>query len=114
MRYSSSEKDEAVSNTGLIRIQVKHRLRLLSDNSPCYLSGELKIYLKKTGHNSYAGSPVSPYNPGRGRTLSLIYEECRQTSELLLPLGTGAGTLTVRRLLQQPSIPRILKQRDSG
>ena len=68
----------------------------------------------KTGHNSYAGSPVSSYDPGKDRTLSLIYEECRQTSELLLLLGTGAGTLTVRRLLQQPSIPRILKQRDSG
>ena len=40
MRYSSSEKDEAVNNTGLNRLQVKHRPRLLSDNSPCYLSGE--------------------------------------------------------------------------
>ena len=57
------------------------------------------------------GSPASPYEAGKDRTLSLIYEECRQTSELLLSLGTGAGTLTVRRLLQQPSIPRILKQR---
>ena len=27
---------------------------------------------------------------------------CRQTSELLLPLGTGTGTLTIRGLLQQP------------
>jgi hypothetical protein len=32
-------------------------------------------------------------------TLSSIHEECRQTSKLLLPLGTGAGTLTVRGLL---------------
>jgi hypothetical protein len=113
MRYSSSEKDEAFTNTGLNCIQVKHRPKLLSDNSHCYLSGELKIYLK-TEHNSYAGSPVSTYDPGKDRTLSLIYKEYRQTSELLLPLGTGAGTLTVRRLLQQPSIPRTLKQRDSG
>ena len=41
-------------------------------------------------------------------------EKYRQTLELLLPLGTGAGTLMVRGLLQQPPIPRILKQRDSG
>jgi putative transposase len=31
--------DEAVSNTGVNHIQVKHRPRLLSDNGPCYLSG---------------------------------------------------------------------------
>jgi hypothetical protein len=48
----------------------------------------------KTGHNSYAGSPVSSYDPRKDRTLSLIYEECRQTSELLLPLGAGTGTLS--------------------
>ena len=59
-------------------------------------------------------SPVSRYDPGEDRTLSSVYEEYRQTSELLLPLGTGTGTLTIRRLLQQPSIPRTLKQRDSG
>jgi hypothetical protein len=53
------------------------------------LSGE-------TGHDSYTESPVSSYDPGEDRTLSLIYEEYRQTSELLLPFGTGAGTITVR------------------
>ena len=38
----------------------------------------------------------------KDRTLSSVYEKCRQTSELLLPLGARAGTLTVRGLLQQP------------
>ena len=46
--------------------------------------------------------PVPSYDPGKDRTLSSIYEEYRQTSELLLSLGTGAGTLTIRGLLQQP------------
>jgi hypothetical protein len=50
------------------------------------------------------GRPVAYYDP----------EEDCQISELLLPLKTGAGTLTVRRLLQQPSIPRILKKHESG
>jgi putative transposase len=60
MRYSSSEKDEAVSNTGLNRIEVKHRPGLLSDNSPCYFSGELKIYL---GKNGIAHTRRAPYHP---------------------------------------------------
>ena len=41
--------DEAVSNTGVNHIQVKRRPRLLSDNGPCYISGELKNYLEKQG-----------------------------------------------------------------
>ena len=58
MRYSPSEKlemirketlDEAISNTGVNHIQVKRRPRLLSDNGPCYISGELKNYLEKQG-----------------------------------------------------------------
>ena len=65
MRYSSSEKDEAVSNTGLNRIQVKHRPRLLSDNSPCYLSGELKIYLEKQGITHTRGAPYHPMTQGK-------------------------------------------------
>jgi hypothetical protein len=67
----------------------------------------------ETGNDSYTGSPISSCDSGKDRTLSSLHEECCQTSELLLPLGTGAGTRTVRGLLQQPQIPRILKQRDS-
>jgi hypothetical protein len=106
--------DEAVRNTGVNHIQVKHRPRLLSHNGPCYISGELKKLSGETGYDSYTGSPVSYYVPGEDRTLSSTYEEHSQTSELLFPLGTGAGTLTVHRLLQQPSISRISKQRNSS
>ena len=105
--------DKAIKNTGVNPIQVRRRPRLLSDNGPCYLSGVKKLS-GKTRDGSYSGCHVSSYDPREDRTLSSIYEECRQTSELLLSLGTGAGTLTNRGLLQQPSIPRILKQRDSG
>ncbi len=68
----------------------------------------------KTGNDLYMASSVSPHDSGEDRTLSSIYEKYRQTSKLLLPLGVGARTLTVRGLLQQTSIPRISKQRDSG
>ena len=64
MRYSSSEK-EAVSNTGLNRIQVNHKPGLLSDNSPCYLSGELKIYLEKQSITHTRGAPFQPMSQGK-------------------------------------------------
>jgi putative transposase len=65
MRYSSSEKNAAFSNTGLNLIQVKHRPRLLSDNSPCYLSGDLKIYLEKQGITHTLGAPYHPMTQGK-------------------------------------------------
>ena len=56
--------DEAVSNTGVNHIQVKRRPRLLSDNGPCYISGELKIYLRKQGIKYTRGAPNRNMNQG--------------------------------------------------
>ena len=77
MRYSSSEKDEAVSNTGLNRIQAKHRPRLLNNNSPCYFSGELKTYLEKQSITHTWKAPYHPMTQGKIKRYQLIYEECR-------------------------------------
>jgi putative transposase len=45
-------------------IQVKHRPRLLSDNGPCYISGELKNYLEKQGITHKRGAPYHPMTQG--------------------------------------------------
>jgi hypothetical protein len=37
--------DDALTFTGLGQIKGRHRPRLLSDNGPCYISGELSDYL---------------------------------------------------------------------
>ena len=57
--------DEAVSNTGVNHIQIKHRPRLLSDNGPCYISGELKSYLEKQGMTHTRGAPYHPMTQGK-------------------------------------------------
>jgi putative transposase len=57
--------DEAVSNTGVNHMQVKHRPRLLSDNGPCYLSGELKSYLEKQGVAHTREAPYHPITQGK-------------------------------------------------
>ena len=57
--------DEAVSNTGVNHIQVKHRPKLLSDNGPCYISGELKNYLEKQGMTHTRGAPYHPMTQGK-------------------------------------------------
>lgn len=57
--------DEAVKNTGIKQIQVRHRPRLLSDNGPCYLSHELKSYLEKQGMAHTRGAPYHPMTQGK-------------------------------------------------
>ena len=57
--------DEAIKNTGVNHVQVRHRPRLLSDNGPCYLSGELKDYLEKQWMTHTRGAPYHPMTQGK-------------------------------------------------
>ena len=57
--------DETVKNTGIKQIQVRHRPRLLGDNGPCYLSGELKNYLEKQGMAHTRRAPYHPMTQGK-------------------------------------------------
>jgi putative transposase len=50
----------ALAKTDLDRVKVRHRPRLLSDNGPCYLSGELKKYLKRKDIAHIRGAPYHP------------------------------------------------------
>jgi putative transposase len=67
--------DKAVSNTGVSHIQVKDRPRLLSNNGPCYLSGELKSYLEKQEMTHARGAPYHSYDPGRSNAIPFIYSQ---------------------------------------
>ena len=57
--------DKAVSETGVDSIKVRHKPRLLSDNRPCYLSGELKSYLEKRGMTHTRGASYHPMTQGK-------------------------------------------------
>lgn len=56
---------DALEATGLNRVSVRHRPRLLSDNGPCYISSELKDWL--TDHNipHTRGNPYHPQTQGK-------------------------------------------------
>jgi len=57
--------DQALAITGVDQVKVRHRPRLLSDNGPAYVSGELRDYLKtrKMGHTR--GRPYHPQTQGK-------------------------------------------------
>ncbi len=61
----SNTLDEARAFTGVDRVKVKHQPRLLSDNGPCYIAGELSDYLAANGMTHTRGRPYHPQTQGK-------------------------------------------------
>ena len=61
----SDTLDDALSFTGLDQVKVRHKPRLLSDNGPCYISGELAEYLQENGMAHTRGRPYHPQTQGK-------------------------------------------------
>ncbi len=57
--------DDALFFTGLDQVKVRHKPRLLSDNGPCYISGELSDYLQANGMTHTRGRPYHPQTQGK-------------------------------------------------
>ena len=57
--------DLAIAESGVDHVYVRHRPRLLSDNGPCYISGELKEYLRDRGFSHTRGRPYHPMTQGK-------------------------------------------------
>ncbi len=57
--------DIAVAETGIERVAVWHRPRLLSDNGAVYISKELATYLHEKGLTQTHGAPYHPQTQGK-------------------------------------------------
>ena len=57
--------DLAVDATGINHPTVKHKPRLLSDNGPCYLAGDLQNYLDDREMDHTRGQPYHPMTQGK-------------------------------------------------
>ena len=55
----------ARAKTGIDQVRVVHRPRLLSDNGPCYVSGELAAYLERHRMPHTRGAPYHPMTQGK-------------------------------------------------
>ena len=56
---------DALEVTGLKQGRVHHKPRLLSDNGPCYISGELKRWLAEQQIEHTRGAPYHPMTQGK-------------------------------------------------
>jgi len=54
----------ALVQTRLDQVRVRHRPRLLSDNGPCYVSGELRRFLESRQIEHTRGAPYHPMTQG--------------------------------------------------
>jgi putative transposase len=57
--------EDAIRFTGVEHARVVNRPRLLSDNGPCYLSGELREYLDSRGIGHTRSKPFHPMTQGK-------------------------------------------------
>jgi transposase InsO family protein len=64
-RDVSATLQEALQATGLDRVGVRRRPRLLSDNGPCYVSSELQSWLDEHGVPHTHGKPYHPMTQGK-------------------------------------------------
>jgi len=55
----------ALRSSGLERVRVRHRPRLLSDNGPSYLSAQLGSWLAEHGMTHTRGKPYHPMTQGK-------------------------------------------------
>jgi putative transposase len=55
----------ALAKAKLDRVRVRHRARLLSDNGPCYVSGELRKFLEQKQTEHTRGAPYHPMTQGK-------------------------------------------------
>ena len=104
--------DLARAAAGVDRVPVVHRPRLLSDNGPCYISGQLATYLETCA--AHAECAVPSDDARQDRTVPSLLEERGQARSLLLAVGTGAGDRPLRRRVQSPALSRVAAERDAG
>ncbi len=57
--------DLARAATGVGRVRVEHKPRLLSDNGPCYIARDLATYLREHGLGHTRGRPYHPMTQGK-------------------------------------------------
>jgi|GEM_PF-4938935 len=82
------------TRTGIIGVKVRHRPRLLSDNGPCYLAGDLKQYLDEQGISHTRGKPYHPMTQGK-------IERYHRTLKNRINRSTGNVSISKKPILSQ-------------
>jgi putative transposase len=94
----SDTLDSALRFTGLDTIKVNHKHRLLSDNGPCYISGELADYLEEHGMAYTCGRPYHPQTQGM---IERYHESLSNLTPADVFYGRDTEILNQRKIIKQ-------------
>ena len=97
--------DLAFAASGCSSAHVRHKPRLLSDNGPSYVAGELAEYIKAQKMSHVRGAPFHPQDPGQDRTLAPDAEEPGPAGKLFLARRPRTADRSLHRALQSPALP---------
>jgi hypothetical protein len=81
----------ALRSSGLERVAVRHRPRLLSDNGPSYVSAQLGSWLSEHGKTHTRGKPLSSDDPRPDQALPPLIEQPDPAGEPLRAGPTGSA-----------------------
>lgn len=97
--------DQAIAETGIESVPVRHRPRLLSDNGPAYVSNQLREYLGERGMAHTRGAPYHPQTQGK-------IERYHRSMKAVVKLQNYSAA--DRRAGQQGGLPQGLEARRQG
>jgi len=104
----------ALAASGCDQVHVLHKPRLLSDNGPSYVAGELADFLAGKGMSHVRGAPFHPQTQGKDRTLAPNIKEPYPAGKLLSARRPRSPGRSVRRALQSPALSREPEQRHAS
>ena len=96
----------ALRSSGLERVRVRHRPRLLSDNGPSYLSAQLSSWLAEHGMTHTRGRPYHPMTQGKIERYHRSMKNQILLENYYLPGQLEARLAEFVELLQHAALPR--------
>jgi putative transposase len=103
----------ALEETELDHANVVHRPRLLSDNGPFYISGELAEYLDDKGMSHTRGAPYHPQTQGKIERWHQTLKNSILLENYVLPRRPRSAHRLVRRSPQSSALTREPEQPDA-
>ena len=104
---------EAVDRTGVDRVSVRDRTRLLSDNGPGYVSRAFRDYLGMVGIRHILAAPFHPQTNGKLERYHQTLKGDVNQVPYELPSGPGGDHRSLRHLLQLPALSQGTGKRDA-
>jgi len=98
--------DMALEASGCASAHVKHKPRLLSDNGPSYIAGELAEYIEAQKMSHVRGEPFHPQTQGKIERWHQTLKNRILLENYFLPGGPESPDRGVRRALQSPALSR--------